>query len=269
MKLQKPLAGAFSFVAFLSISSVAFSQATVLYDAAGGLTPDQSPWGWTYQAVGPVTPTFSGGATTLNTTGSDNFQAGFAKFAPNALNAALGYTVRFDIKTLTEDHSNSASDKNSDGLSDRAGVAIIVLGSDHRGVELDIWQNEIWAQQVSPLFTHSQTIERGFMDTTASGSGVSNLDRYDLKVSGSTYNLYVNGSSSSLISGVLKDYSAGPAIYSSSNFLFVGDNNTTSRGSFQLSHVEAIVAPEPGGFVAMGVLTGLLAIGTRVLRRRK
>ncbi len=273
MRIQSKLSVAIILaVGSASFASVSLAQSTVLYDTAGSLTPDQSPWGWTYQAIGPVSPTFSGGATQLDTSASDAYQAGFARFTPNALNASLGYTVRFDLKTLSEDHSNSASDKNSDGLSDRAGIAVIVLGSDHKGVELDFWQNEIWAQQISPIFTHSQTSERGFLDTTAAGTGVDGLDRYDLKIIGNSYSLFANGASSALLTGLLKDYSAGPIIYSSTNFLFIGDNNTTTRGSFQLSHVEAIVAPEPGSIVILGIASGLLTLGTRAIRhstRRK
>ena len=153
--------------------------------------------------------------------------------------------------------------KNADGLADRSGVSLIVLGSDHKGVELAFWQDEIWAQQASPVFTHSAVSER---DQSAGLTSL--LTHYNLNVQGSTYTLS-NGGGTVLLAGTLKDYLAngGPALpYAAGNFLFFGDDTTSARGNASIGGVTvSLTTPEPGvwGLLASGFL------GSSLLWRRR
>ena len=241
------------------------AQTTVLYDGTSNVTPSDVAWGWTYAGVGTVTPPGGSGYTQLSTTGLDAFQAGFSRLAPSNLYASLGWRLRFDLQITTEDHSNAGGDKNSDGLSDRSGVSFIALGADHLGVELGFWNNEVWAQQQTPLFIHDTVNERAFLNTTASGTGAAGLIQYDLVVNSSSYQLFVDGSPTASLSGLLKNYTSGPAIYSQPNFLFVGDDTTSARGAFKLSRVELTAVPEASAWV-LGLAFSLVLI---VIPRKK
>ena len=249
-----------------TLSPTARSQTTVLYDGSSNVTPSDPSWGWIYAGIGTVTPPGGSGYTQLTTMTSDAFQAGFSKTAPANLYASLGWRVRFDLQLTAEDHSNSAGDKNADGLSDRSGVSLIALGADHLGVELGFWNNEIWTQQQSPIFIHDTVNERAFLNTTASGSGSAGLIRYDLVVNGPSYYLYVNGSSLPSLTGQLKNYTAGPVIYNQPNFLFIGDDTTSARGAFSLSRVELTAVPE-SSTVAFIIASGIALIVS--FRRRR
>ncbi|MEP6756525.1 MAG: hypothetical protein ABJA67_13550 [Chthonomonadales bacterium] len=245
----------------------ALCQTTVLYDGASNVTPSDVSWGWSFAGAGSVTPPGGSGFTGLSTTANDAFQAGYARNTPTALFASLGWNLRFDMQVTAEDHSNPTGDKNADGLSDRGGVSVIALGADHLGVELTFWNNEVWTQEQSPLFVHDTVLDRAFMNTTTTGTGSAGLIRYDLLVNGSSYRLYVNGSSTAAMTGTLKNYTGGPAIYNTPNFLFFGDDTTSARGSFNLSRVAITSAPEPS-FWSM-LLTSVIGLGGLLAYRRK
>jgi len=120
----------------------------ILYDGALGGTPGAQ--GMNYLALpfsASATESFTNGVTTLDTTPQQTDLAGyFAKsgLVP-ALNRAIGYTVNFTTQVITETHSGS--DKDGDGVDDRAGLSLIVLSSDKKGIELGFWTDEIWAQE--------------------------------------------------------------------------------------------------------------------------
>lgn len=241
-------------LAVLALVPVAAS-ASVLYDGSSGVLPDHASWGWSYGATGGST-SVGGGFATLDTTANDLFSAGWGRTTPFALDAATGFTVRFDVRVDLESHSSAEADKNGDGLADRAGFSILVLGSDAQGVELAFWQNEVWAQQDSPLFLHSQTDERAFLDTTS-------LTRYDLTMAGNAFQLKANGVA--VMNGTRKDYSAFtgfPDPYETPNFLFFGDNTTSASGRTSIAWVEAAPVPEPA-------TCGTLALGALALRLRR
>jgi hypothetical protein len=255
----------------LTAASGGFAQSFTLYDGTSGVTPDDPSWGWTYASTGgTAVKTASGGLTTLDTTANDAISAGFStvtssRSTPFALNNATGYTVSFDLQTNAENHSNPNADKNGDGLADRSGVSLIVLGSNHQGVEMSFWQNEIWTQQSSPLFIHSPTSERD------QGTGLTSLlTQYYLTVQGSSYSLS-NAVGAVLLTGSLHDYygNGAPALpYSASNFLFLGDDTTSANGSFSVANVSVTLAtPEPGAWalVASG-LTGSVLLWKRCRR---
>jgi len=255
----------------LLVASAGFAQSFTLYNGVSGVTPDDASWGWNYLSTGGAAgKTAGGGATTLDSTASDGISAGFstvtsARSTPFALNSAAGYTVGFDLQVNLEDHSNAGADKNADGLADRSGVSVIVQGSDHKGVELAFWQDEIWTQQDAPLFTHSPVTER------AQGAGLTSLmTHYNLTVLGSTYSL-TNGSGTVLLTGNLHDYfgNGGPALpYASPNFLFIGDDTTSARGSVSIAKVGvSLGTPEPGAWALLG--SGLMGGGLMIRRRKR
>lgn len=251
----------------LGIILPAHCQTITLYDGASNVAPTDPSWAWTFAGIGTVTPPGGSGFTQLSTAAADALQAGFSKTTPTNLLASFGWRLRFDLQVNSEDHSNPAGDKNSDGLSDRGGISLIALGADHLGVELTFWPNEVWTQEQSPLFVHDTVNDRAFLNTTAAGTGSAGLIRYDLVVSGSGYNLFVNGSNSSSLTGTLKNYTAGPAIYSLPNFLFIGDDTTSARGAFSLSRVELASVPEPSVWTML--ISGISLGGVIAYRRRQ
>lgn len=217
-------------VALLAALSVlpaaAASKATVLYDGGLGTTPNAQ--GWTY--VGLPTPTASGGATTLNTSASQQLQAGFSASQAGflgstvtvpALSRTSGFTVTFTVQVQAESHTGS----------DRAGFSVIVLADDARGIELGFWSNEIWAQEggTTKLFTHA---EGAAFDTT------SGLIGYELAIHGDTYALSSGGQP--ILSGAVRDYSAFSGTidpYETPSYLFFGDDTTSASASIRLAAI--------------------------------
>ena len=252
----------------LASASVGFTQSFTLYNGASNVTLDDPSWGWNYVSQGgSAIKTAGGGMTTLDSTASDSISAGFStvtssRSTPFILDNARGYTVGFDIQVNTENHSNPAADKNADGLADRSGVNLIVLGSDHKGLELAFWQDEIWPQQDNPLFIHNALKER------AQGVSLTSLlTHYDLRIQGNNYVL-ANGGGTVLLTGNLRDYAANgaPALpYAGQNFLFLGDDTTSARGSVGIAGVKLLLAtPEPGAWALLGSgLAGGALLGRR------
>ncbi|MBD2342645.1 choice-of-anchor Y domain-containing protein [Anabaena subtropica] len=152
------------------------------------------------------------------------------------LDPVKGFTLSFDVKINSENNSDT----------NRAGFSVIVVTSDKtKAIELGFWTNEIWAQTASPLFTHSTT-ERAFRNTTTA------VTRYHLVVENNTYKLFAPDSSTPILSGNLRDYTAfnhttgalSPINslpfdpYETPNFIFFGDNTTSARASSDISRVE-------------------------------
>ncbi|MEL6209666.1 MAG: hypothetical protein AAFR44_05675, partial [Pseudomonadota bacterium] len=64
--------------------------------------------------------------------------------------------------------------------------------------------------------------------------------QYSLAVQGNSYTLSANGTA--ILTGTLQDYTAGntngaPNPYTTSNFIFLGDNTTSARGEFRLNQI--------------------------------
>ena len=143
----------------------------------------------------------------------------------------IGYTVSFTVQVELEDHAGS--DKNNDGIEDRAGFSLIVLSSDKRGIELGFWKDRIWAQEGgtgSTLFTQA---EGAAFDTQSARIP------YALAVQGDTYTLSSNGTP--ILSGNLRDYTAFsgfPDPYETPNLIFLGDDTSSASANIQLAYVE-------------------------------
>ena len=190
----------------------------------------------------------------LNTSAATTDKAGFfGVFGVNptvpVMDRATVFTVTFDLRLITESHGNA----------NRAGLNIIALGSDKKGIELGFWANEIWAQADAPLFQHAEGVA---FDTTAG------LLRYDLLISGNAYSL--SQGATTLLTGAVRDYSSvGFFPYTQQNFLFVGDDTTSADASFDFAYLAVTPVPEPGsvGLLLLGL--GLISAAGAKMRHRK
>ena len=215
----------------LAVLGAAPAKSTDLYNGALGSTPIAQGWIYGGLPQGSLpTPTASGGATTLDTSASQEIQAGFSasqagflgSTAPvPALSRARAFTVTFTVQVQTEAHAGN----------NRAGFSVIALADDARGIELAFWQNEIWAQEggSAKLFTHA---EGAAFDTT------SGLIAYELALRGDIYRLSSGGQL--ILSGPVRDYRAATGLldpYETPSYLFFGDNTTSASASVRLSKI--------------------------------
>jgi hypothetical protein len=210
------------------------ASAVTLYDGSLGTAPESQGYLAYYTLPGLGTKTTAGGKTTYDSTAADSERGGFSTHtflgaqvnpASPVLNRNSGYTVSFDAKLLSETHATN----------NRAGLSIIVLGHDLQGIELGFWTNEIWAQS-GPTFTHAEGV--AFNPTAANTI-------YDLNISGSTYTLLAT--SVQVLTGSLRDYSSFGFPYTTSNWIFLGDDTSSARGSFEVSRLA--VVPEPATII--------------------
>jgi hypothetical protein len=235
------------------------ASAAVLYQPSGTQFPEDQGWLF-YGATGTVARSADSTRTAFSTFNpsdstdatANSTQGGWSNTFPiihtpvngsfPSLNRTNGFTLTFGLKVSAESHAST----------DRAGVSVILLASDHQGIELGFWTNEIWAQ--SSTFAHAEGT--GAYDATVART-------YTLSVLNSTYTL--NDGSSNILSGSLRDYSASLAVpYGLNNYLFIGDDTTSARGAFELTGM-TITVPEPTAAFGFGVLA-FLAVGPR---RRK
>lgn len=206
----------------------------VLYNgAAGGLPASQGHFTYA-DPGGQATQSFSNGVTTFDTTASNSISAGYGYTGATdglTFDRAAGYTVRVTVQIMSEQHANP----------DRAGFSMIALSSDHRGIELGFWADQIWAQNydATAQFTHGETVS---FDTTAA------LTTYNLTILGDTYTLR-NGATV-LLTGSLRDYSGfcsnNPTPYCPygvPNFLFMGDDTSSAQATIRLSFASLMPGP--------------------------
>ena len=235
----------FALIAFFCGHGSALAQ--LLYDGSAGSTPEAQGW-LNFQSLGgSATHTTGGGKTTLDTTLLPAIQAGWSNynlitpvnssFPP--LNRAQGYIVALDMKLLSESHVSN----------DRAGVSLIVLSQDLRGIEIAFWTNEVWVQS-GPDFHHA---EGAAFDTTAASRS------YHLAILGNDYALRADGQL--LFTGQLRDYSSFGLPYNLPNFIFLGDDTTSASGSMEFSRL-GVVVPEPA-------MAGLILVAGLSLARRR
>ena len=208
-----------------------------LYDAALGGTPDtQGKLIYRASPEAVATQTFAEGCTILDSNTNQLDAAGY--FAnPRALPAldrAAGYALRFSVQLVSEYHADS--DKDGDGVGDRAGFSVIVLSSDTQGIELGFWEDQIWAQEqgaaeppAGTLFTHAESTQFATTGRMIAYTLTVRADRYELSSDGVM-----------ILRGQLRDYTAfeGPVNpYRTPNFIFLGDDTGSARAVIQLAYV--------------------------------
>ena len=232
--------------ALLVVSFARASLAVELYSGPLGTAPEDQGW-LVYGGVGgTVVRNTADGRTTFDTTSTNTIQAGYSNyFGPAPLNPNFpvldrspGFVVSLTMRLLDEAHANN----------NRSGVSLIALSSDLLGVEVAFWQNEIWVQSGAD-FVHAEGVS---FDTTA-------LTNYDLEIHGSAYALRANGSP--ILSGNLRNYSAFGPPYNLPHFMFLGDDTSSARGSFDFSRLA--VVPEPAN-VVLAVTCGAMLLRQRV-----
>jgi hypothetical protein len=237
-------------IAWIVTACPSLAAAVVLYDGTNPAAPEAQGWLSYAEFPSGATRTTAGGKTTLSTLASNGISAGYASHTPAStlvnplfpvLDRSVGFKVRFDAALLDEVHTST----------NRAGLSLIALSSDHLGIEIGFWLDEVWAQ--SATFTKAESASRA---TTAPAV-------YELTVLGSGYWLEADGSP--ILSGSLRDYRpAFPAApYTVPSFVFVGDNTTSAAARFEYSWLEVTVIPEPAGIVPLAALLPVLS------RRRK
>ena len=216
-------------------AGAAAGRTLVLYDAASGAIPDPLLLSFNDFPPGAAPPTFIEGATVLDTAqaGRKTFAGWVASQATIAgfpiLDPGAGIQVNFTLQVENESHSNP----------NRAGFSVILLDQHARGIELAFWENKIWAQnddKTGGLFTHGE--EASWRTTTGQTD-------YQLNISADTYTLFAN--SESILSGPVRDYSTFegfPDPYETQNFIFLGDDTTSSQARVRLRFV-SIAGTEP------------------------
>ncbi len=230
------------------------ASATDLYNGSLNTSPESQGW-LTY---GPDASNYTPGAsfTNFDTTSSNTLKDGYSNLgAANTLpilDRNFGFDVTLNMKMLSEAHASG----------DRAGVSLIVLDKDHKGVELGFWADQVWAQQDSPLQTHPGT------PTTEATSAFNPSDHewvYDLHIGPAGYTLTADGTQ--ILSGPNKDYSAFagfPNVYALPDFIFLGDDTTSANGHATFSEL-GVTVPEPAS-LSLAAILGSLAIAHRKRR---
>lgn len=231
MKLTALLSG------FLLASALLSAAPVTLYDGNSNAAP-AAPW---FTFAPGITVTANPGYTTFNSTAFGSLQGGTSR-TDVVFDTEAGFWLRFLIRLSSETHAST----------DRAGLSIIVTGANLEAIELGFWIDQVWAQNVG--FT------KGESGSIANGEFI----RYNLLVQNGEYQLF--GNSSPLVSGLLRNYSSFGAPYNVTNFLFIGDDTTSARASFDLAHVEFEAIPEPGSWLLAAA--GILAIGGLSAARR-
>ncbi len=231
----------------------------VLYDDTQGNLPATQPW--LFYADDAI---LSGGTVsqTANASGvnlvTDNaVSAGYSNYIPlintlknpsfPLLDRSTGFRLSFELQITSETHVSN----------DRAGFSVILLANDMQGIEIGFWENEIWAQNDDPLFSHGEGVA---FDTTLGETS------YDLTIVGNQYFLSAGGSL--LLSSSLRDYTAfGGPPYTLGNYLFLGDNTGSAGANIQLGLVTISPIPEPAMFGLLALLV-IVASGFARFGRR-
>lgn len=175
---------------------------------------------------------------------------------PYTLDQSLGYSIFFNV-TLDSTTSNDPN---------RSAFSITAIGVGNLGIELGFESNSIFAQNANFTSGESQSF------TTNSNPN------YELRVSGSNYQLFAN--SSQILTGSLRTYNFNPLTsdpplgtfnpYEIPNFIFLGDNTGQEDGEFTLrsASVTTNTASIPFEFSpALGVL--ILGMGGMIYQITK
>ena len=202
-----------------------------------------------------------GAGVTLNTATNSAEYSGYSNYNPlsstyyntttfnsSTLDQTTGYTINFTVNLDTVTDNTTTSNP-------RAAFSIIAISGDKKGIEIGFRTDEIFAQS-NNFTSQAQTA----LFTTTSPT------TYKLTVFADNYSLSSNGTP--IINGALQNYVFNPASsdpplpfnpYTTSSFLFFGDDTGQESGTFTLGSVNLDTTPVPFEF---SPTYGLLAIAT-------
>jgi serralysin len=204
-----------------------------LYNAASGLPSDQG-WLTFGEVFGSQTRSTNGTTLTSSTAGAVGYSnrtattnANLVNSAFPSLNRSVGFSLDFRLQVLSESHQPA----------NRAGFSVILLdqGATPRGIELGFWTNSIFSQTggSAPFQTVGERVSN--LSTTSATT-------YSLRMLDQAYYLLANNRL--VLSGSVQDYSALPKDpllpfnpYTTSNFLFLGDNTRSASATVELGSI--------------------------------
>ncbi|WP_295883638.1 hypothetical protein [uncultured Thiohalocapsa sp.] len=240
----------------------------VLYDSTQSTLPQAQPW-LDYAASPGVTPTLTGSGTAVDTRDDPGAFAGFSthSFAPThptsawqpkhpslpALDARENIGLAFELALLDEARLRD----------DRAGFTLLLLDRRALGVELNFWDDAIWAQGAD----HDGPAELASFATIA-GSIL-----YELSVTADGYDLWADGTR--LMGGPLRRFDADallPGLHGTPSIIYLGDASTDAASSYAMGDV--LLAPRlftttPSPATAALLLAGLLGMPLVARLRRR
>ncbi|MEY4352393.1 MAG: hypothetical protein RLZZ609_634, partial [Cyanobacteriota bacterium] len=210
-----------------------------LYNVTSGLPSDQG-WlafgglGGTQERINNVTKLTSstnGAVGYSNRTATPS--AALVNSAFPSLDRSVGFNLDFRLRVLSESHQNN----------NRAGFSVILLDQtihQPQGIELGFWSDSIFSQRGGnpPFQTIGEKVSNFFTNTPLN---------YSLRILDQAY--YLLADNRLVLSGALQDYSAwqkDPLIpynpYTTSNFLFLGDNTRSAAATVELGNISLGVA---------------------------
>ncbi len=227
---------AWKLIGALLLAPACIANTIVLYDGSVSGLPETQGY-LTFGNLFGGTETTQPGYTRLST--SNAAYAGYSTAGFPILDRSTGFTVSF--RTELEDETLGAN-------TSRAGLSVIVLGSDKMGIEIGFQQGNIFAQGDNPLFVAAESVSTQQTRVFAT---------YDLSIFGNVYTLSSGGNQ--LLTGPVRDYSAltgfGSQVYQTPNFIFLGDDTTSAGATTDFSLLTVTTAaPEPATLFA-GFLT--------------
>lgn len=198
--------------------------ADTLYNGSLGSTP--SAQGFSYISnpfVGALTTqSLTSTSVVLDSSTLQSEQAGYFGQSThpyvNQLDSNQGFIVKFKIRLIEEHHANN----------NRAGFSVLVVSHSLAAIELGFWQNQIWAQNDSPLFTQGESAN--FNSNT--------LTHFELAIYLGHYVLSAN--QQIILTGPLRNYSAFsgfPNVYAQADLLFLGDNSSSADAIVEISTI--------------------------------
>ena len=213
---------------------VKFAHTLELYRSSSGRLPASPLLEFVSLSRARATQKYVKGLTLLDTTASMSSIAGYVTGATSSLvlSRTQGFELAFSIQILAETHRGA--DRNRDGIADRAGFSVVLLGEDAKGIELDFWPNSVWAQADGinppqlPILTHA---ESATIATTR-------MQIYRLQIKGDVYTLFA--ADQPILTGPVRDYRAFelfPAVYAIPNFIFLGDNSASAQARVAIRDV--------------------------------
>lgn len=214
-------------------------RAVVLYDAALDTLP--AAQGWLSGGIGPVTHSATGGIYSFDSSAQMSTQWGHSlTLNGSPLDTDRGFDLAFTLRVISEDHGANLN---------RAGFSLLFTGQDPtHSLELAFWIDRVWAYHYDALQGSP------FVQGVGAAIDATQWANYTLQVRQQSFTLL--SGATTLMSGPLENYTAQGVPYSSTNFIFFGDDTSSARTSVQLTSIQLSPVPElpPALMLAIGLL---------------